>query len=130
MFVTALRDAYGPGIGAAVARQLSLRPAPGRPLEARDVGRALEAAETSQQAIAGVDYLTLLRHSACADSREFRDAAQELGIDTATLGADLRRKLDDALRRRFEEARAAGAAPLSAETAKALLQNALHLLTG
>lgn len=64
MFAQALARSYGQGIASAVSRELGLEPNPGKPLSARTVAQALDMAQTSRDALSGVDFLTRLALSA------------------------------------------------------------------
>lgn len=56
MFVSALADAYGGRLSAAVADELGLAPAPGKALASRTVTQALSMAETASTALDGVRF--------------------------------------------------------------------------
>ncbi|MES2480749.1 MAG: hypothetical protein V4609_02030 [Pseudomonadota bacterium] len=129
LFVQALAGAYGSEVSSSVARELGLRPAPGQPLASRTVFAAIEAAETGKQALAGVDFLTILEHSAYSGGPAFQRIARDLGIDTALLAKPERQRIDAALREKFADASATGKSPVSAETAAQWLKNELKVLT-
>lgn len=129
LFMQALASAYGSEISASVAREFGLRPAPGQALASRTVFAAIEAAETGRQALAGVDFLTILEHSACNRGVAFQRIARALGIDTALLTNPQRQRVDAALREKFADAAATGKSPVSAETAAQWLEIELKVLT-
>jgi hypothetical protein len=129
LFVKALASAYGSEVSSSVAREFGLRPAPGQPLASRTVFAAIEAAETGRHALAGVDFLTILEHSACNGGVAFRHIAQDLGIDTAALEMPHRQRIDTALREKFADAAASGKSPVSPETAGQWLKKELKVLT-
>lgn len=56
MFVAALENAVGPALSEAIASELGLQPAPGKPLASRTVERALAMADTANTALEGVRY--------------------------------------------------------------------------
>jgi len=117
MFVQALSQGFGARVSAAVAKELGLAPASGKALSSRLVHQALEMAQTGQQALAGIDFITRLEHSAVAGGAAFQRAAAVLGIDPNNMGTDDRAMLDRQLNDRFEAALARGETPVSGETA-------------
>jgi hypothetical protein len=129
LFLQALADAYGNGISTRVAREFGLRPAAGQPLCARTVEVALEAAETGRQALAGVDFLTMLEHSTRHDSPVLNAVLRELGIDPARLDSPARQRIDEAMRLRFAEAAASGQSPVPPELARKWMKLELSVLT-
>ncbi len=129
LFMQALASTYGTEVSSSVAREFGLRPAPGQPLASRTVFAAIEAAETGRQALAGVDFLTILEHSAYNSGPAFRHIARDLGIDTALLAKPERQRIDAALRVKFADAAAAGKCPVASETASQWLMNELKVLT-
>ena len=66
MFVDALTGRYGNRLSQAVADELGLQPAPGKPLSSRTVREALEMAETASVALEGLRFAQQLA-SAPAD---------------------------------------------------------------
>jgi hypothetical protein len=78
------------------------------------VHQALDMAQTGKQAMAGVDFMTQLEHSAVAGGVAFTRAASALGIDPASLSTDTRAMLDRQLQARFDTA---SETPVQAETA-------------
>ncbi|WP_241074279.1 hypothetical protein [Achromobacter insuavis] len=74
MFAQALARSYGQGIASAVSRELGLEPNPGKPLSARTVAQALDMAQTSRDALSGVDFLTRLALSATNGAPAFQQA--------------------------------------------------------
>jgi len=129
LFLQALADTYGSGISTRIARELGLRPAAGQPLSARTVENALQAAETGQQALAGVDFLTMLEHSTRHGSPVVKQVIQELGIDPARLETRVQQRIDEAMRQRFAEAAAAGQTPVPPELARNWMKLELSVLT-
>lgn len=76
MFAQALARSYGQGIASAVSRELGLEPNPGKPLSARTVAQALDMAQTSRDALSGVDFLTRLALSATNGAPAFQQACR------------------------------------------------------
>lgn len=58
MFVAALESDVGPVLSDAIASELGLHPAPGKPLSSRTVEQALMMADTANTALEGVRYAT------------------------------------------------------------------------
>lgn len=79
MFAQALARSYGQGIASAVSRELGLEPNPGKPLSARTVTLALDMAQTSRDALSGVDFMTRLALSATNDAPAFQQACRDAG---------------------------------------------------
>ena len=125
----ALSTSYGTALISAIVETFPLQRAPGQPLVTEDVKLVLEAVETSLKALAGVDYVTSLRHSTRADSPGTRPAVQAAGRDPAGLSAERRSQLDAALEQLLLQASATGRSPASPETAKNRRQDELLLLT-
>ncbi|MFC4297799.1 hypothetical protein ACFO0J_07065 [Castellaniella hirudinis] len=127
LFTEALAHSYGPGIAQAVARELGLEPSPGKPLSARTVAQALDMAQTSSQALSGVDFVTRLDCSASAQGAGFKAACQTLGLDPSNLDPQRCQDIDQAMQQRFDQAAAQGRSPVAPETAqdwlRALLQD-------
>lgn len=116
MFVQALAQGFGTRLSAAVAQELGLEPAPGQPLASRLVQQALDMAQAGRQALAGVDFLTQIEHSAVAGGAAFTRAAEAAGLDPRGLDADTRMLLDRQLQARFDAAAAAGESPVPSRT--------------
>ena len=55
-----------------MSRELGLEPNPGKPLSARTVAQALDMAQTSRDALSGVDFLTRLALSATNGAPAFQ----------------------------------------------------------
>jgi hypothetical protein len=125
MFVDALGQAYGRGLSGALARELGLEPAPGKPLSSRQVSQALEMAETGRQALSGVDFLTALQHSAKSQGIGFQAVAAELGIAPQSLAPEVRARIDESMEARFSEAQAKGQSPVQADTVRGWLREEL-----
>lgn len=85
MFAQALARSYGQGIASAVSRELGLEPNPGKPLSARTVALALDMAQTSSDALSGVDFLTRLALSAANGAPAFQQACADAGVAPASL---------------------------------------------
>lgn len=84
MFAQALARSYGQGIASAVSRELGLEPNPGKPLSARTVTLALDMAQTSRDALSGVDFMTRLALSATNDAPAFQQACRDAGVARST----------------------------------------------
>lgn len=130
MFVQALSQSFGHGLSSAVARELGLDPSPGKPLASRAVMQALDMAAIGQQALAGVDFLTRLEHSANAKGAAFEHVASSIGIDPARLTGDQRAAIDAGMQARFDAASAQGQSPVAHETAAAWLRDELAAHAG
>ncbi|CUI80767.1 Uncharacterised protein [Achromobacter xylosoxidans] len=98
MFAQALARSYGQGIASAVSRELGLEPNPGKPLSARTVTLALDMAQTSRDALSGVDFMTRLALSATNDAPAFQQACRDAGVAPSGLPAGLSRRRRGALR--------------------------------
>lgn len=96
MFAQALARTFGQGIASAVSRELALEPNPGKPLSARTVAQALDMAQTSRDALSGVDFLTRLALSATSGAPAFQQACADAGVAPASLDAARRSSLDQA----------------------------------
>ncbi|WP_241144555.1 hypothetical protein [Achromobacter xylosoxidans] len=97
MFAQALARSYGQGIASAVSRELGLEPNPGKPLSARTVTLALDMAQTSRDALSGVDFMTRLALSATNDAPAFQQACRDAGVAPSSLDATRRGALDQAM---------------------------------
>lgn len=120
MFAQALARSYGQGIASAVSRELGLEPNPGKPLSARTVTLALDMAQTSRDALSGVDFMTRLALSATNDAPAFQQACRDAGVAPSNLDAARRGALDQAMQARFDQAAEAGHGPVSLATAVGL----------
>ena len=129
VFLQTLSQAYGPGLSTAIARELSLAPAPGAPMASRTVRQALEYAETGRSVLAGVDFLTFLDHSPVHRGGAFNALAQGLGLNPGSLDIRSRQRIDDRLREQFALAAARGDSPVTPHTAREMLLKELKLLT-
>jgi len=125
-FMQALASTYGNPVSRAVEREMGLAPSPGKPLSARAVAQAVEMAQTTHQALQGVDFVTALAVSARSDGVAFRETCAQLGLDPGSLGAERRQAIDRAMHARFEEAAAAGRSPVGMDTARAWLADLLR----
>jgi len=126
MFTQALTQVYGQGVASAVARQLELTPAPGKPLSSRSVVRAIDMAKTAKDALSGVDFISRLSCSAVGNSPIFQQACKDSKLDPATISANQRKALDQSMSARFEEAAANGESPVSLTTAGHWLRDLLQ----
>ncbi|WZB66609.1 hypothetical protein WJ971_00480 [Achromobacter xylosoxidans] len=113
MFAQALARSYGQGIASAVSRELGLEPNPGKPLSARTVTLALDMAQTSRDALSGVDFMTRLALSATNDAPAFQQACRDAGVAPSGLDAGRRGALDQAMQARFDQAAESGHSPVS-----------------
>ncbi|WP_445658165.1 hypothetical protein [Achromobacter sp. NCFB-sbj8-Ac1-l] len=125
MFAQALARSYGQGIASAVSRELGLEPNPGKPLSARTVSLALDMAQTSSDALSGVDFLTRLAVSAAHGTPAFQQACADAGVAPASLDAARRGQLDQAMQARFEHAAQSGQSPVALSTAAGWLRELL-----
>lgn len=126
LFTEALEHSYGTGIATTVARELGLEPSPGKPLSSRTVAQALDMAQTSTQALSGVDFVTRLDCSAGMQGAGFTAACHDLGLDPAGLDPQRRQDIDQAMLLRFEQAAAQGRSPVAPGTAQAWLRELLQ----
>lgn len=122
MFTEALARTYGSGIASAVSRELGLTPSPGKPLSSRTIERAIDMAQTSQQALEGVDFATRLGCSASMGAPVFREVCAELGIPPERIGPDKRQQIDQTMQQRFSEAASSGLSPVPLDTARSWLR--------
>lgn len=129
-FVAALGQSFSRGIQSAVAQELGLQPAPGRPLAARTVLQAVDMAQTSQTAMQGVDFLSRLNVSAAHNSAVFVEACRQSGKDPAGIGPEQRAQLDARMDQRFAAAQAQGLGPVSDTVARDWLLQELRALDG
>ncbi|HZY20525.1 MAG TPA: hypothetical protein VFE82_18795 [Ramlibacter sp.] len=129
VFVQALQQSYGGALSTAVARELGLDPAPGKPLASRLVQQALDMGQTGQKALAGVDFLTFIEHSATTGGGAYRRLLADAGIDPKSVSPAHKQQIDDGLRAQFAAAAAAGASPVPASTASDWLRSRISGLT-
>lgn len=125
-FVGALGQSFSRGIQAAVARELGLQPAPGRPLSARTVLQAIDMAQTSQTAMSGVDFLTRLNVSAASGSAAFAEVCRLAALDPAAFDPQQRAAIDARMQQRFDAASAQGLSPVSEPLARQWLAEELR----
>jgi hypothetical protein len=125
MFVDTLARTFGSGVGSAVARELDLVSAPGKPLSSRTVTLAVDMAREAGHAMGGVDFVTQLAFSAKAAGADFERTANELGMSTGSLDASRRQSIDDAMQTRFDAAAASGNSPVEPAVARAWLRDIL-----
>ncbi|MBF5005573.1 BspR family type III secretion system anti-sigma factor [Diaphorobacter caeni] len=126
VFMDALSRSFSAGIQSNVARELGLSPTPGKPLSSRVVQQAIDMAETSQNALSGVDFFTQISCSASSNSSAFQRACAQLSISPADVDAQQRREIDAVMARQFENAAAHGQSPVSTKTAETWLTAALQ----
>jgi len=117
MFTQALAQTFGRGIASAVAQQLGLDPAPGKPLSSRTVFSAMAMADNAKNALLGVDFLSRLSTSARADTAAFRQVCRDCQIDPTRITPEQRNNLDLAMEVKFDHACANGLSPVSLEQA-------------
>lgn len=128
IFADALGRAFSRGIQDAVVRELGLTPHPGQPLASRLVLQAIAMAETSQQALQGVDFMTQLMFSAAAQGGEFMAACRALGLAPEAVSAQQRAAIDACLQQRFAQAARQGQFPVAPALARQWLQVELTAL--
>lgn len=114
----ALEGAVGPGLANAIARELDLAPAPGKPLSARTIERAAAMAQEGKQALEGVDFMTQLRLSASNATPDFVRVCQQAGVAAHQLDNTTRSDIDDMLGKRFQQAAQTGQSPVPPEEAE------------
>lgn len=125
MFVDSLARTFGSGVGTAVARELDLVSAPGKPLSSRTVTQAVDMAREAGHAMGGVDFVTQLGLSAKASGAEFQRAAGRADISVGHLDAGQRQAIDDAMQARFDQAAASGNSPVPPSVAQTWLVDIL-----
>lgn len=125
MFVETLARTFGSGVGSAVARELDLVSAPGKPLSSRTVTQAVDMAREAGQALGGVDFVTQLAFSAKVSGAGFERTASEAGVSVGSLSAGQRQAIDDAMQTRFDQAAANGDSPVSPFVAQTWLVDVL-----
>ena len=125
MFTQALAQTYGHGIASAVSRELGLAPSPGKPLASRVIQRALDMAQTSAQALEGVNFITRLDCSASVGGPVFVSVCKELGIAPGSVTAGQRQGIDQAMQQKFDQAAQSGQTPVAPEAARAWLRGLL-----
>lgn len=126
MFLDAMSQSFGGAVSQAIARELGLEPAPGKPLASRLIEQALDMAQTSQRALGGVDFLTLMDHSAQVGSASFRASCAELGIPPQQVGPEQRHQIDQWVRQQADAAVSQGQSPLSPPQVQGWLQEAIR----
>lgn len=128
IFADALGRAFSRGIQDAVVRELGLAPNPGQPLASRLAQQAIAMAETSQQALQGVDFMTQLMFSAAARGEEFVAACRALGLAPEAVSAQQRAAIDVCMQERFAQAAQQGQFPVAPALARQWLQVELTAL--
>lgn len=126
LFTDALAHSHGIGITQTVVRELGLASNPGKPLASRTITQALDLAQTVAQVLSGVDFVTLLNHSAKSLGTGFTTLCQDMGISSADLTPDKRARIDQAMHEKFEQAAAQGISPVSSSTAREWLRTFLE----
>lgn len=125
MFVDTLARTFGSGVGSAVARELDLVSAPGKPLSSRTITLAVDMAREAGHAMGGVDFVTQLAFSAKASGAEFQRTAGELGVSVGRLDAGQRQAIDDAMQAHFDRAASTGNSPVPPSVAQSWLGDIL-----
>lgn len=128
IFADALGRAFSRGIQDAVVRELGLAPQPGQPLASRLVLQAIAMAETSQQALQGVDFMTQLMFGAAAQGGEFMATCRTLGLAPEAVSAPQRAAIDRGMQERFAQAAQQGRFPVAPALARQWLQAELMAL--
>ncbi len=129
-FIGALGQAFSAGIQAAVVRELGLAPAPGQPLAARVVQQAIAMAQTSQQAMLGVDFMTQFMCGAVTRSGGFAAACRAQGLPLEAVSRLQCEAIDAAMQRRFAQAASQGQSPVAPALAQQWLQSELLATMG
>jgi hypothetical protein len=129
MFLNSLSRSFGAGLSAAIARELGLEPAPGKPLASRLIKEALDMAEAGQRAMTGVDFATFLDHSAVSNGPGFRAALGQAGLEPSAVTSAQRQSIDNAVRAHFEMAASDGKTPVDPKAAASWLAAEIARLT-
>jgi hypothetical protein len=124
--VRALEESSGVGMGKAIAHELGLSSAPGKPIHARTVESAVEMAAVGSQVLEGVDFLTRLDLSATGRGPGFIAVCERAGIQPSSLDAQARARIDEAMGHRFDQALGAGQSPVSPQQARNWLDQVLR----
>jgi hypothetical protein len=119
LFVLALRERYGDAASAVAEREWRLSTRPRRLLPARTVRRAVACAESALSLLQAQSHLLQFEFSALLLGWRFRRVAESLGLDVASLAAERRRALDQALEAEFRTT------PTDAETVATRLRELL-----
>lgn len=127
-FAAALEQSFSRGIQSSVVRELGLGPAPGKALSSRTVMQAIDMAQTSQNTLRGVDFLTQLAFSATSKAPGFLEACRSLGVSADALPDHQLDAVDAAMHKRFELAAGSGAPPVAMREARDWLQQELTAL--
>jgi len=130
VFLEQLQASFGGGITTSVARELGLDPAPGKPLEARTIARAIDMANTAQTAYSGVNFLSRMAFSAQAPGPQFEAVSESLGVKADSLTAEQRGAIDAAFGRAFEAAASGDTAAVDFERAAELMRAAIAEVLG
>lgn len=105
LFIEGLNEFFGDPIGREVSRQLGLREDSEQALEAREVLGALEMAVASQQAFAGLNFLSRHAISARGVSPQFRLVCMAMGVLPDRIPPATLSKADELFEARFEARR-------------------------
>jgi hypothetical protein len=105
LFIEGLNEFFGDPIGREVSRQLGLREDSEQALEAREVLGALEMAVASQQAFAGLNFLSRHAISARGVSPQFRLVCMAMGVLPDRIPPATLSRADELFEARFEARR-------------------------
>ena len=105
LFMEGLRQFYGERIGREVARQLGMREDSEQALDAREVLGALDMANSSQQAFAGLNFLSRQAISARGVSPQFRIVCMARGVLPDRIPPAALARADELFEARFEARR-------------------------
>lgn len=130
LFMQAFSASFGGRLSAAVAQELGLAPAPGKPLASRLVNQALDMAQTGQQAFAGIDFLTQVAHSASAGGVAFKAVMAELALPLSALSKTDCSAIDSRMQQRLDAATAQGHSPVAASQMADWLRSELAPFAG
>jgi hypothetical protein len=125
LFIAALRERFGEAASAIAEREWQLSPQPRRLLPARTVRHAVACAESAHSLLMAQSHLLQIEFSAAMLGWRFRRVAESLGLDPATLSAERRQALDQALDDDFRNPLPADASAVSARL-RTLLMQGLH----
>ena len=102
LFMEGLREFYGDPISREVSRQIGLHEDSDQALEAREVLGALDMATASQQAFAGLNFLSRHAISARGVSPQFRIVCMALGVLPDRIPPNALARADELFGARFE----------------------------
>ena len=121
---TEAQQVFGNRLGDLLIRQL---PAGANAQDPASLQWLMEAGHTAQKALAGVDFVTYLDHSAVLGGRQFNALVTHLGLEG--LDPQAREHIDKRMKLRFEQAAQAGTVPVDPQTAYQWLKSELLILT-